>query len=151
MRSILRTAMHGLIFGTLALAGVALAQTISSSVQLSQDARGPYGVDTAQNLYIQNNRHLLFQLNTTPLPTVAGAGCVVTANSTDTNGQLTGCSGANGVVTFSQAYVTAPRCVVSTSNATNTFMLNTSTTTALTITPGAAAAGTWNWFCSSVS
>lgn len=133
------------------LGSVGFAQTFVGSIQLSQDLRSFFVTDANSNLYVQGNRHLLFQLTNAALPTVAGAGCVVTANSTDTNGQLTGCSGANGVVTFSQAFVTAPRCVVSTSNATNTFMLNSSTTTALTITPGAAAAGTWNWWCSSVS
>lgn len=147
----LRSALSGLVFGLAALCSLATAQVFVGSMQQSQDLRSFFQIDTVGNFYIQGNRHLLFQLNGSALPTVAGAGCVVTANSTDTNGQLTGCSGANGVVTFSQAFLTAPRCTVSTSNATNTFMLNSSTTTALTITPGAAAAGTWNWICGSVS
>src|SRR6266852_5017372 len=102
----------------LLLCSVGAAQVINQSLQLSQDPRGQFGVDTNGNLYIQNNRHLLFQLGTTALPTVAGAGCVVTAGSTDANGQVTGCSAA-AAVTFSQAYVTAPRCIASSSSATN--------------------------------
>lgn len=134
----------------LLLCSVGAAQVINQSLQLSQDPRGQFGVDTNGNLYIQNNRHLLFQLGTTALPTVAGAGCVVTAGSTDANGQVTGCSAA-AAVTFSQAYVTAPRCIASSSSATNVALTVSSTTTALTVTPNTVTAATWNWVCGSVS
>jgi len=134
----------------LLLCSVGAAQVITGSVQLSQDLRGSLVADAAGNYYFQNNRHLLSQLNSAALPTVSGAACVITANSTDFNGQVTACTAA-AAITFSQPYVTAPRCVASTSNATNVAVTVSATTTVLTITPNTNGAGTWNWFCSSVS
>ncbi len=132
------------------LGSVAIAQTFTGAVQLSQDLRSFYLLDSNGNFYIQNNRHVLSQLTSAALPTVSGAACVITANSTDFNGQVTACTAA-AAVTFSQPYVTAPRCVASSSNATNVALTVSTTATVLTITPNTNGAGTWNWFCSSVS
>ena len=134
----------------LSLCAPAAAQNINRSLQASQDATGPYGVDTNFNLYIQNNRHILYSPNASPGLSVSGAGCVITAGSTDANGQVTGCSAA-AALTFGTAYITAPRCVASSSNSANVALTVSSTTTVLTITPNTVTAATWNWFCGSVS
>jgi hypothetical protein len=149
MKKLFRSALAGLAFGACALAGLAIAQTITSSLQLSQDGRGLFGVDTNNNLYLQFNRHLLFSLNAAPPPVTASAGCTLTANSTDTNGQLTGCTGT-ATVTFGAAFLTAPRCTVSTSVAASQLAVS-ATTGIVTITPNSNGAATWNWFCGSVS
>jgi hypothetical protein len=150
MKKFLRSALAGLAFGACALAGVALAQTITSSLQLSQDGRGLFGVDTNNNLYLQFNRHLLFSLNAAPPPATASTGCTLVANSTDASGQLTGCSGSSATVTFGAAFLTAPRCVASTSVAASQLAI-TATTGIATITPSSSGAATWTWFCNSVS
>jgi len=155
MRSILRSAMHGLIFGALALAGVALAQTISSSVQLSQDPRGPYGVDTNQNLYIQNNRHLLTSNNSAAPPVLSACitGGSPTLVGTDFFGVITAGTTASTscVVTFGAAFITAPNCVVSWQTGPLAAMSWTTSTTALTITQTSNASSKIAYSCTSAS
>lgn len=93
----------------LALAGLAAAQTINRSVQLSQDPSGPIGFDTSNNVYFP--QHIL---SNTPSSPAITCGTTPTLLGTDTTGRVTtGTSAATCVVTFSQAYLQAPNCIFS--------------------------------------
>ncbi|MBA0089298.1 MAG: hypothetical protein HRJ53_30270 [Acidobacteria bacterium Pan2503] len=150
----LRSIFAGLLFGASAFGGLLLAQVFNSSVQLSQDPRGPLPVDTAQNVYLTNNRHLNYIVGTSAAPTLGVcAGGTLVAGSTDTSGQVSGASGTSCIVNFGNTWGTAPRCVTSgsISSATTGPVSNTATTAALTMTVVATGAGVWSWFCNSVS
>jgi hypothetical protein len=88
-------------------AGALWAQNITSSLQGSQDPRGPVGVDTSSNLYAYN--HLNFLGNRGVAPTVAGA----TTLSTNTDNQgVIATTTTSATVTFGTAFLTAPACVL---------------------------------------
>jgi len=151
IRSLLRSTVCGLAFALAVASTLAIAQTITRSVQLSQDASGPFGVDANNNLFITNNRHLnAFSTGSTPsLGTCTGG--TITAGSTDFSGQVTGASAATCAIVFGQTYGTAPRCVISlgTTNA-GPFFVSAPATTGFTINQ-AATASTYNWICIAVS
>lgn len=158
MRKLVRSLVAGLLIGFTGLAVLGVAQTINQSVQLSQDPRGPYGVDTTGNLYIFSNLHLLTQINNSAGPTVStspnpSTGCAMVTNpaSTDMSGTLTGCSSSSGTVLFGRAYLSAPRCVATSSNATNVALTVTAVTTGVQISPNTNGAGSWTWICTSAS
>lgn len=149
MLRIFRTALAGVVFGLSALVAVAVAQTVNLSLQLSQDARGAFGVDTNSNLYIQSNRHLLFSSNSNAQPTVAGTGCAIATGTTDSSGQLTGCTGTTAIVTFANPFLTQPRCLASSSQVTPLGISNATGT--VTFTAAAGTSSTWSWVCLSNS
>lgn len=137
------------------LGGVAIAQNITSSVQLSQDPRGTIGVDINNNIYFQNNRHILSSPNVSapPVLTACITGGTPTLTGTDFSGTIVSGTTASTscVVTFGAAFVTAPRCVVSWSSGPLTAMSYTTSTTALTITQTSTASVTINYICTSTS
>jgi hypothetical protein len=90
--------------------GAAIAQTITRALQLSQDTTGAFSVDTNNGVYFPG--HILSTGAGRPPPTVAGTGTPSVAG-TDTAGTVTmGASATTATITFGQAYVTAPNCVV---------------------------------------
>lgn len=155
MRSLLRTALAGMIFGLAALCGLALAQTINQSIQLSQDARGPVGFDNVQlGSYFPG--HILFVSGQRPAPVVVGATCGTTAPSvvgTDTAGVITvGTSATTScLLTFGTAFGTAPTCILTPKSAILAALSYATTTTTLTITQTSTANNTIAYFCTSLS
>jgi hypothetical protein len=133
--------------------GLASAQVITRSVQLSQDPSGPFGVDANNNLYMQGNRHLNASSGSSGgVPSLGTCtNGVITAGSTDFSGQVTAASAATCAVVFGQAFATAPRCTagLGTTNAGPVFF-SAVTTTGFTWNQ-AATATTFNWICVSVS
>src|SRR5262245_12941848 len=108
----LKKLSYWFLAGLLFSAGLATAQVITRSVQLSQDTSGNMGVDTAGNYVLQNNRHLNAQAGNVPPTLGTCTGGALTANSTDFSGQVTGATAATCAVVFGQAFGTAPRCLV---------------------------------------
>lgn len=123
--------------------GVALAQTITKAIQLSQDATGAFGVDSANNVYFP--AHIL---STGPVPTLS-VGTLATGSS-DTQGLITETSNSlGGVLTFAKAYVTAPNCVLVAQTASSATPLTYSTvTTALTYSHLSQISQLLNYVCS---
>jgi hypothetical protein len=138
------------------LGGLAIAQNITSSVQLSQDPRGAIGVDSNGNVYYQNNVHILSSPNVAapPVLTACITGGSPTLTGTDFSGTIVSGTTASTscVVTFGKAFVTAPRCVVTWAAggppATTSW---TTSTTALTITQASTSSVTINYICVSTS
>ena len=86
--------------------GFALAQNITKSVQLSQSAGGPIGVDTSNNVYFP--AHIL---SSGKIPSVNSG--TLAAGSTDFQGTVTeSTTSTGGVLTFSQAFLAAPNCIL---------------------------------------
>jgi hypothetical protein len=150
IKSFLRSAACGVAFA-LAVAGTLAVAQITRSVQLSQDASGPFGVDVNNNLILTNNRHLNATTSGTTPTLGTCTGGAITANSTDFSGQVTGASAATCAIVFGQPFGTAPRCLISlgTTNA-GPFFVSVPTTTGFTINQ-AATASTYNWICVAVS
>lgn len=87
----------------------------------------------AQGFTIPNNSTYQGHFNSAPLTAPpATTNCTLAAGSTDTDGSCTATSGAP-VVTFANAWNSAPFCVVIDSSATPAFVYTVSTT-AITIT-----------------
>ena len=135
----------------LALAGgVAIAQSITKALQLSQDARGAFGVDTTNNIYFPG--HILNTGAAGPAPTIAGTG-TPSLSGTDVGGTITmGASATTAIVTFGRAYVTTPHCVVTAQTAfTTTNIAYTRTTTNISITQPSTSGNLINYFCTGAS
>ena len=135
----------------LGLAGsVAVAQSITKALQLSQDATGAFGVDSTNNVYFPG--HILTTAISAPAPTVAGTG-TPTILGTDTAGTITmGVSGQTAVATFGRAYVSVPHCVVTWQSIPNgTAISYTLLTTSLSVTQPAGSSNKINYFCTAVS
>jgi len=135
------------------LSSVGVAQVITSSLQLSQDARGPFGVDANSGVYFPG--HLLTPSGR-PAPVVVGATCGTTAPSvvgTDTAGLITvGTSATTScLLTFGTAFVTAPVCLLTPKSAILAALSYATTTTTLTITQTSTASNTIAYFCTSAS
>ena len=98
--------------------GFAIAQNITKSVQLSQDASGPIGYDTQGNVYFP--AHILTTNGLNGAPTVhtdAGTAATLDANATDFSGTLTGSANDTTVqIIMSKAYNAVPHCVVLSQN-----------------------------------
>ncbi len=94
--------------------GFAIAQNITKSVQLSQDASGPIGYDTQGNVYFP--AHILATNGLWGAPTVhtdTGTAATIDANATDFSGTVTGSANSGAVqVVMSKAYLATPHCVV---------------------------------------
>jgi hypothetical protein len=137
------------------LTGVAFAQTINQSVQLSQDPRGTIGVDTNGNIYLQQNKHFLSTPNVAPPPVASSCGTSPSIVGTDFSGKVTTGSGATTscVVTFGTAFLTAPACLVSADSTTalTAALRGVSTTTTLTVTYASSTSGLFDYICASTS
>jgi len=125
---------------------LALAQNITKSVQLSQSAGGPIGVDTSNNVYFP--AHIL---SSGKLPSLSVG--TIGAGSTDFQGLITETSNSiGGVLTFSQAFVVAPNCVLVAQTAASASPLTYSTvTTSLTYSHVSQVSQKLNYFCSGAS
>lgn len=93
----------------------------------------------------QNSQHL-----TAPTLTTSGSTCggsTATVSGTDTSGQVAeGTSASTScVITFANAYTTAPECFVSIDNVADTSLKCATSTTALTITKSSAASEKINY------
>lgn len=150
--------MKRLFLDTLLILGLALglafAQNITKSVQLSQDGTGLVGYDILNNIYLPN--HLLSTTRGGPPPTVTGSTCGTTAPSvtgTDYAGVITvGTSATTScVLTFGTAFVTAPTCLLTPKSAILAALSYATSTTALTITQTSTANNTIAYLCTSLS
>lgn len=124
--------------------GVALAQNVTKSVQLSQDSSGPIGFDTNSNTYFPNK----FLFPKTASPVITSCGTTPTIVGNDTVGKITTGSGATTcTITFTQAYAVAPACILAPQGNLN-FPTYTTSTTAITATVDVAST-VYNYICAS--
>lgn len=133
----------------LLLAGsLAVAQTFTRAIQLSQDTSGAFSVDTNNGVYFPS--HILSTgTNQTP-PSITGTGTPTVAG-TDFAATITmGAAATTATVLFGRAYVTAPTCILGWQAvlAAETYTLST---TGITITQTGATADKIGYFCTSVS
>lgn len=139
------TALRGLIFGAAALCGLALAQNVTLSLQLSQDPRGNFGVTSAGDLLFQNQVHLNENAAALPPAVSACTGGSLVAGSSDFSGAVTGVTGTACTITFGRAWTNAPNCLVNASNATaaSTFATTSATQLVMGFTTASSAKITW--------
>lgn len=137
--------LHGLCALVLIASGIALAQNITRSVQLSQDPSGPIGFDTTNNTYLP--RKLLFpSVAQTPVLSTCGTSPSIVGN--DVVGKVTtGSAATTCTITFSQAYIVAPACFLQTQGSA-TQPTYTTSITAITVTVDIAST-VYNYFCAS--
>ncbi len=133
----------------LLLCSVGAAQTINQSVQLSQDPRGPFGVDVNSGLYVPG--HLLTPAGR-PAPVISACG-TVTNVGTDFGGRVTITAGTptSCTLTFGTAFVTAPNCVVAAQGAIPATTFSWATTTTTLVLTTAAVNTVWDYVCVSAS
>lgn len=132
------------------LSALAVAQTITRSVQLSQDTTGAFGTDANNNIYFP--AHMNFPARA-PLPTVSSGATTPTISGTDAAGAITVNAAATTVTaTFGRAYLTAPFCIVTANNSATAISYTTATTSlAITAAGAAGAANVYRYFCPSLS
>jgi hypothetical protein len=143
-----------LAFG-LALAG---AQTITKSIQLTQDPRSPIGMDASNNAYFPAHVGAGFNQNTVPTLTSCGSGGSPAVIGTDqagsvTEGAGTGAGVTSCILTFNSAWNTAPICTVSTIGPATGLGFGNAvpSTTSFTIVHSAATSLGWMYVCMSKS
>jgi hypothetical protein len=129
----------------LAFAG---AQNINKAIQLSQDNTGAFGVDTNNGVYFPG--HILSTGTGRPSPTIAGTATPTIAGTDSAGLVTTGTSATTATVTFGQAFLTAPECVVSSQTAATPVGYTTSTTQ-LALTFTTATALKINYWCPSLN
>lgn len=93
--------------------GLATAQNITKSVQMSQDPTGVIGVDTNNNIYFPAK-----VVTTGRTPTLGGGLASSTVSGSSLAGIITaaGAASSAGSLTFATAYTTAPYCIVQATN-----------------------------------
>src|ERR1035437_4482797 len=116
--------------------GLALAQTINKSVELSQDGLGLVGYDTLNNICLPNHLNSTIRAGVAPVLTACVTGGSPTLVGTDFMGTIVAGTTASTscVVTFGTAFVTAPNCSVTWKTGPLAAMSWVVSTTALTIT-----------------
>jgi hypothetical protein len=117
----------------LGLGGAAYAQTITKSLQGSQDPRGPVGLDTSLNAYLPGHINAFGNTGVVS-PANCGAGLetgVVGTGSTDVAGFITPQSSSCQVY-FGTAFNAAPSCITQTQSIPVATALSTYITTATT-------------------
>ena len=129
--------------------GLALAQNITKSVQLSQDPTGSIGYDTNNNVFFP--AHIL-STGLAGIPAVsspAGTAPTILAGSTDFIGQITGGSAGDttATVTFKTAFNAAPTCLLVQSGGTASTLTYTTATTGINIASNLGT-GILNYLCS---
>lgn len=134
----------------LALAGsVAIGQTFTKALQLSQDTSGAFGVDASNNLYFANKimspTGVAGVRNT---PTITGSGTPTVAG-TDLAGTITmGTSATTATLVFGTAYGAVPNCLVVPQNAfTTTNISYTTVTTSIAMTQNSTSGNKVNYLC----
>lgn len=140
----------------LALSGaLAVAQTITRAIQLSQDTTGAFSVDTNSGVYFPG--HVLSSRGgavNIPAATVSGNNTPTLVGS-DTMGTVTFGSGSTtATVAFGQSYVTVPSCVVSLQQGKTASAISYVPATgnlALTITSNGTPFAAANYMCMSQS
>lgn len=123
--------------------GVALAQNITKSIQLSQQP-GVIGMDTGNNVYFP--AHVL-SLGKAPAVSSCGGGSPA-ITGTDFGGVITmGTSATGCTLTFAKAYVATPWCVVTSQTSTATPVAYTPSLTTLTETQVSTSSNLVNYIC----
>ena len=92
--------------------GLAVAQNINRSIQLSQSPLGPINVDTVNGVYFPA------KVNTSgSAPTLAGGGTSASVSGSDTAGEISIGTGTTttATITFRTAYTSTPYCTWGTS------------------------------------
>lgn len=128
--------------------GIALAQTFTRALQLSQDTTGAFGIDSSNNLYLARKLMSPTGLPNANTPTVTGTGSP-TVSGTDIAGTITaGTAATSVIVTFGTAYGVTPNCLAVRQDATATSVIAyTTATTGITITQSAASGNKINYWC----
>lgn len=126
------------------LVDVGLLATGTASGQVN------YQIESDGDVFVGSSGHLLFKDTSQP----SGSGCSVSANSSDTSGQVTMTNGSTTLctVTFNQAFPTTPNCVCSNGVAAGSVESMTdcegaSTTTMTIHATSATSAGTFSYIC----
>lgn len=129
-------------------AGLAIAQTFTNAIQLSQDTSGAFLVDSNRGIYLPAK--LMFPTGGVgqPTPTITGTG-TPTVSGTDAAGTITmGASGATAILLFGRAYGATPNCLLVPQNAfTTTNIAYTATTTRISLTQNATSGNLINYLC----
>lgn len=134
----------------LALAGsVAIGQTFTRALQLSQDTSGAFGIDASNNLYFANK--IMSPTGSTAVrntPSITGSG-TPTLSGTDTAGTITmGASATTATAVFGTAYGAVPNCVVVSQTSIATTPIGyTTATTSIAITQTSTSGNKINYFC----
>ena len=125
---------------------LAVAQNVNKGLQLSQSP-GAFGVDASNNVY--------FPANVLSAGKSPSASLSATVAGTDFAGTITEPSNSIGtVITFAQAYLAAPHCIVTSRSpgaALATPIAYTTSTVSLTITHLSQASVLLDYFCSGAS
>lgn len=132
----------------LCFCGWVAAQTINSSLQVSQDPRGPVALDTVGSVYFPKHVNVV---NGTP--TVSGTG-TPTISGSDARGTVTmGTSATTATVVFQNAYNTIPDCIINSQGGIGTVspLSYVPATTSLAITQGSTSANKITYICMSNS
>ena len=133
-----------LVFGL----GLALAQSITKSVQVRPDPSGTIGYDTNNNIYFP--AHVL---STGPgLPTAsspAGTAPAMAAGSTDFVGQFQGATGNNTAsIIFNKAYAGVPTCLAISQNPATSPIAYNAVATGINFTTANNGSVIINYICS---
>lgn len=140
--------LAGLIFS----AGLATAQVVTRSVQMSQDPSGPMGATAANDIVLQYGTRFLnpSPLGTTPVISACGTNTNV---GTDFAGRVTITAGtpSSCTLTFSRAWGTAPNCIVAAQGAIPATTFSWATTTTTLVLTTAAVNTVWDYICTSAS
>lgn len=132
--------------------GIAISQTISKAIQLSQDATGAFGVDTNNGVYFPG--HIL---STGSSPAVSSGATTPTIVGTDSAGVITVNAAATTVTaTFARAFITVPYCLVTpndigTAGASKIAYTVATTSIAITAVGAAGTANKYSYWCPSAS
>jgi len=148
MKDYLKLAALALVIPML-VGSLVYAQTINQSIQLSQDPRGPFGVDVNSGVYFPG--HVLTPSGR-PAPVISACG-TVTNVGTDFGGRVTITAGTptSCTLTFGTAFVTAPNCVVAAQGAIPATTFSWATTTTTLVLTTAAVNTVWDYVCVSAS
>lgn len=131
----------------LALAGLAYGQSITGSLQQSQDPRGNFGVSSVGDLTVQNQAHVnSLQISSPPVVSTCTGGTLV-AGSSDLAGGVSGVTGTACTVTFGRPYTNAPTCVFSGSNGTAATVSGVVTAAHIVFAFTTASSATITWIC----
>lgn len=129
-------------------ASLAVAQTFTRAVQLSQDTSGAFLIDSFNNLYLPQKLMLPTGLTNNPAPSVTGT-ATPSVTGTDTAGTITAGTAATSVIlNFGRAYGAVPNCIVARQDATAASVISwTTATTNITMTTAAGTGFKINYFC----
>lgn len=126
---------------------LSVAQNINKAIQLSQDSSGSFGVDSNNNVYFP--AHILNNGPGNPTAASCGTTPVVSTDSTDNFGQVTGGSAnqAGCLLSFKTAYLQAPKCVVTAQNPATSPLAYNVVATGINITGTNMGAAIANYVC----